>query len=101
MHTTRSDVCSMHSGSRHSLIELKHLRRNKGHTVRGRQVTNAKKIIYSCCGAPDLLSLFKHPEEGGHGTNVKGVCGDGHDVVQDASHLSVQNYEHNTFNHLR
>lgn len=50
----------------------------------------------TCSGAPCLLSLLKHPEEGGHGTDVKGVCGDGHDVVQDASHLSVQNYKYNT-----
>lgn len=43
-----------------------------------------------------LFSLLKHPEEGGHGTNVKGVRSDGHDVVQDASQLSVQNCKHNT-----
>ena len=50
----------------------------------------------SCTGTPDLLSLLKHPEEGGHGANVKCVCGDGHDVVKDASHLPIQNCEHNT-----
>lgn len=50
----------------------------------------------TCSCAPYLLSLLKHPEEGGHGTDVKGVRGDGHDVVQDASHLSIQNYKYNT-----
>lgn len=39
----------------------------------------------------DLLSLLEQPEEGGHGTDVKGVRSDGHDVVQDAGQLSVQN----------
>ncbi len=48
----------------------------------------------SCSSAPDLLSLLKHPEEGRHGSDVKGVRGDGHDVVQDASHLSVENCAH-------
>lgn len=52
--------------------------------------------VTSCSGTPNLLSLLKHPEEGGHGTDVEGVCGDGHDVVQDASHLSIQNYKHST-----
>lgn len=33
MYTTRSDVCSVHPGSRHSLIELKHLRGNKQHKI--------------------------------------------------------------------
>lgn len=49
----------------------------------------------SCTGTPDLLSLLKQPEEGGHGANVKRVRGDGHDVVKDASHLPVQNCKHN------
>lgn len=49
--------------------------------------------------APDLLSLLEHPEEGGHGSDVQGVCGDGHDVIQDASQLSVQHCTatHNTW----
>lgn len=38
-----------------------------------------------------FLSLLKHPEEGCHGSDVKGVRGDGHDMVQDASQLSIQN----------
>lgn len=53
----------------------------------------------TCCRgsrAPDLLSLLEHPEEGGHGADVEGVRGDGHDVVQDAGQLSVQNCGHNT-----
>lgn len=49
----------------------------------------------SCTGTPDLLSLLKQPEEGGHGANVKRVRGDGHDMVKDASHLPVQNCKHN------
>ncbi len=49
----------------------------------------------SCSGAPDLLSLLKHPEEGGHRTKVKSMCGDSHDVVHDASQLSIQNYKQN------
>lgn len=44
----------------------------------------------------DLLSLLKHPEEGGHGTEVEGVRGDAHDVVQDASQLSEQNCKQST-----
>lgn len=32
MYATGSDVCSVHSGSGHSLIKLKHLRGNKGHS---------------------------------------------------------------------
>lgn len=43
------------------------------------------------CGASHLLSFLKHPEERSHGANVEGVCGDGHDVVQDASHLPIKN----------
>lgn len=45
------------------------------------------------CGDTHLLSFLKHPEERSHGANIEGVCGDGHDVVQDASHLTVKNYE--------
>lgn len=43
------------------------------------------------CGSSHLLSFLKHPEERSHGANVEGVCGDGHDVVQDASHLPIKN----------
>lgn len=43
----------------------------------------------------NLLSLLEQPEEGCHGTDVKSMSGDGHDVIQDASHLSIQNYKHN------
>ncbi len=54
--------------------------------------------VMSCGGAPHLLSLLKHPEERSHGADVEGVRGDGHDVVQDAGHLSVQNYKQTTQN---
>lgn len=40
-----------------------------------------------------LLSLLEHPKEGSHGANVESMCGDGHDVVQDASQLSIQHYK--------
>lgn len=44
-----------------------------------------------CAVASHFLSLLKHPEEGCHGSDVKGVRGDSHDMVQDASQLSIQN----------
>lgn len=47
----------------------------------------------SCSSDPDLLSLLEHPEEGCHRADVERMCGDGHDVVEDASQLSVQHYE--------
>lgn len=37
-----------------------------------------------------LLSFLKHPEEGCHGADVKGMGGDAHDVVQDTGHFSIQ-----------
>lgn len=50
---------------------------------------NDRQDVMSRCGASHLLSFLKHPEERSHGADVEGMCGDGHDVVQDASHLPI------------
>lgn len=46
VYTSRPDVRGVHSGSRHPLIKLKHLRGNKAHRVRGLQEVNIKNIMY-------------------------------------------------------
>lgn len=40
-----------------------------------------------------LLSFFKHPKERSHGTNVQGMCGHSHDMVQNPCYLSKQHCE--------
>lgn len=39
-----------------------------------------------------LLPLLKHPEERCHGTDVQGVGGDCHDVVQKSRQLTEENW---------
>ena len=49
MNTTRSDVCSVHSGPGHSFIKLKHLRGNKGPTIsRLQQSTFKWELTWTC-----------------------------------------------------
>merc|ERR1719150_3148652 len=61
VHAARPHVCSVHSGSTGSLVELH-----------------------------DLLPLLEEPEEGRDAANVEDVGADTHDVVQDAGQLSEQ-----------
>lgn len=81
MDTTWSDVGGVHPGSGHSLVEFKQL---KGAESFDHRAASVGHYFARSGGGPDLLSLLKHPEERSHGTNVEGVRGDGHGVIQDA-----------------
>lgn len=95
MDTTWSDVRGVHSGSGHSLVEFEHLKAIESHGHGGAEIGH---YLARNCG-PDLLSLLKHPEERCHGADVEGVRGDGHDVIQNAGQLSIQDWKRQAFAH--